>query len=84
MFTIWAKTVKDGRKTNELTYKKDEVFNINNLHTYLSDICKELDIETPIILKKHVLGFYNFNKAKFLPEDFTDSVNFDNFTIENI
>ncbi len=51
---------------------------------YLSDICEELDIPTPVMLKTHIFNYAKFRTVKFLPRDFTETPEFDKLVIENI
>lgn len=52
--------------------------------SYLMDICHEMDIPTPVLLKTHIFNFAKFNHVKFLPRDFVESVDFDCLLLENI
>ena len=53
MFSIWAKTqIKEKIKLNELIEFEDKFIKAN-FFDYVSKICNELDIPTPVILKKH-------------------------------
>lgn len=84
MFRIWAKVVKDGKIVNQVTYERDEKFVYSNFFEYLSDVCKALDIATPVLLKTHIFNYAKFNTVRFLPRDFAESVNFDKLILENI
>ena len=51
---------------------------------YLSDICHELDVPTPVLLKTHVFNFAKFNHVKFVPRDFVETFEYDQLFLENI
>ncbi len=48
----------------------------------ISDICNELDISRPIILKKHLNDLYQFSRVVFRPADFIEPVRFEQFSLE--
>jgi hypothetical protein len=84
MVRIWAKIIKDNEIVKSYVYeKKDVVFDVHHLAIYLMDICGEMDIETPVILSKHIKQYYYFNSTKFLKGDFISEQNFDSLVIEN-
>ncbi len=56
MFRIWAKVIADGKITKQLTYERDEKFTYSQFFSYLADICEELDIATPVLLKTHIFN----------------------------
>lgn len=84
MFRIWAKVIKDGKIIEQVTYEKDDKFTYSHFFNYLADICEELDIPTPILLKTHIFNYAKFNTVRFLPRDFAESVDFDRLVLENI
>lgn len=84
MFRIWAKVFKDGKIIGQTTYEKDDKFAYSHFFEYLADICEELDIATPILLKTHIFNYAKFNTVRFLPRDFAETVDFDKLVLENI
>ncbi|MGN0804138.1 MAG: hypothetical protein ACI4MS_02025 [Candidatus Coproplasma sp.] len=84
MFKIWGKVIKDGKIIKQTTYEKDDKFVYSHFFNYLSDICEELDIATPILIKTHIFNYAKFNFVNFLPRDFAESVEFDKLVLENI
>lgn len=83
MVKIWAKIINDNKIVRSIIYTHDSNYDTANFLTYLIDICYELDIPTPIILKSHTHNFYHFNIAKFRTPDFVESINFDTLLLEN-
>ncbi len=84
MFRIWAKVFKDGKIIGQTTYEKDDKFAYSRFFEYLADICEELDIATPILLKTHIFNYAKFNTVRFLPRDFAETVDFDKLILENV
>ena len=84
MFRIWAKVIKGEKIINQVTYRRDEKFTYSDFWKYISDICEELDISTPIVLKTHIFSYAKFRTVKFLPRDFAETPEFDKLVIDNI
>lgn len=84
MFRIWAKIFKGEKIIKQITYERDEKFTYSQFFTYLADICEELDIPTPVLLKNHIFGYAKFRTVKFLPRDFAETPEFDKLVLDNI
>ena len=84
MFRMWAKVLIGEKIVKQITYERDEKFVYSSFFFYLSDICEELDIPTPVMLKTHIFNYAKFRTVKFLPRDFTETPEFDKLVIENI
>ncbi len=69
---------------NQITYESDDKFVYSQFFSYLSDICAELDIATPILLKTHIFNYAKFRTVRFLPRDFADRPDFDKLVLDNI
>ena len=82
MFKIWAKTIKNDRVKKSHIYKGEDTFQIKLFSKYLGDICEQMDVPTPVLLKSHIKNFDAFNMTRFLPSDFVESVDFDRLTLE--
>ena len=80
---IWAKLITDGKIQKQFVYEKQERLTYSRFF-YLSDICHELDIPTPVLLKTHIFNFAKFNHVKFIPRDFVESLDYDQLFLENI
>ena len=48
----------------------------------LHDLCQDLDLCRPVILRKHVNDLRQFSRVVFKPADFIETVDFDEFEIE--
>ncbi len=54
------------------------------LHEAIGDMCSEMDISRPLVLKKHVDDFNKFLRVVFKKDDFIENVVFDQFVLELI
>lgn len=84
MFRIWAKVIRDGKIIKQVNYERAEKFAYSEFFHYLADICEELDIATPILLKTHIFNYAKFNTVRFLPRDFAEPPGFDKLVLENV
>ena len=84
MFRIWAKVYADDRIVKQTTYSREEKFTYANFFRYLADICGELDVPTPVLLKTHIMNYAKFNHVVFRPRDFVETPDFEKLVLENI
>lgn len=84
MFRIWAKVLRGEKIIKQITYQSDDRFVYSEFFKYLSDICAELDIATPILLKTHIFNYAKFRTVRFLPRDFAEKPDFDKLVLDNI
>ena len=80
---IWAKLMKDGKIKKQFVYERDESIVYSKFFEYLTDISQKLDVSTPVLLKTHIFNFAKFNRVKFLPKDFVESLPYDQLLLEN-
>lgn len=84
MFRIWAKVMREGHILRQTTYLGKERFTYAGFFGYLTEMCDELDIPTPVLLKAHLFQYAKFNHVIFRPADFMEEVPFDRLVLENI
>ena len=84
MFKIWGKIIKDGKIIKQVTYEREDKFTYSQFFNYLADICEQLDIATPVLLKTHIFNYAKFNMVKFIPRDFAEPVDFDRLVLDNV
>ena len=84
MFRIWAKVLKEEHIQKQFVYESTKKFSYSDFFAYLSDICSELDIPTPVLIKTHIFHYAKFNHVVFRPDDFIEEVPFDKLWLENI
>ncbi|MBR6778868.1 MAG: hypothetical protein IKM43_01775 [Clostridia bacterium] len=80
MIKIWGKIVTRERVVRTSYTEVDE--SKTSFFSMLKDVSQSLGIQTPILLDKHVHDFNLFHITIFKPDDFIDTVNFDQFIIE--
>lgn len=83
MVRIWGKLIKDEKILKDYLLEKDEKFSIVSFLDYVEDMCYNLDIPQPVVLKYHIKNYFTFNNAKFKAGDFVEHINFDEFVLEN-
>ena len=83
MTKIWAKTMLEQKITRSFVLSSVDKFSTAYFFDYLSTICHELDIPTPVILKTHANHFEQFNIVRFKQTDFVESIDFDMLVLEN-
>ena len=84
MFRIWAKVYAEDRIAKQMTYESEEKFTYSAFFRYLSEICGELDVPTPVLLKPHIMNYAKFRHVVFRPRDFVEPVSFEKLILENI
>lgn len=83
MLKIWAKIITDDRIVKDLLYKRPMKYASSDFMTHLMEICYELDIPTPVVLKSHKYNFAKFNSTFFRVGDFVETVDFERLVLEN-
>lgn len=84
MFRIWAKILKEEHIQKQFVYESEKRFAYADFFSYLSEICTQLDIPTPVLLKTHVFNYAKFNHVAFRAGDFIEEIAFDKLLLENI
>ncbi len=84
MVQISSKLIKNHKTIKSFTYKNVGEYESDEFYFHVSEICRRLDIATPIIIKYHRDNYEQFNFVKFKPDDFIDSVSFDVLLLENV
>ena len=81
---IWAKLMAEGRIRKQFVYENPEKLTYSRFFEYLTEICHELDIPTPVLTKTHIFNFAKFNHVKFPARDFVESLGYEYLFLENI
>lgn len=86
MMKVWAKVLTDHRIMNETVreFSSARPSDMEGWSVLLHELCQDLDLCRPVILKKHVNDLKQFSRVVFKPADFIESVDFDEFEIEVI
>ena len=79
---IWTKTIKGEKIIKDIIWSPNGVFNLNDLASYIEEICNSIDEPTPIILRKHLNHLNEFSNTQFKQDDFVEKIFFDKMVIE--
>ena len=83
MIRIWAKVIKNNKIEKQTIYCHDGITDYSIFFEYLRDICEQLDIATPVLIKTHLFNYAKYNTVKFVQEDFLEKIDFDKLILEN-
>ncbi len=84
MIRIWAKIIKKGKIIKQWVLEKGESMDYSVFFDYLREICENLDIPTPVLIKQHLFNYAKYNSVKFTADDFMESISFDRLVLENL
>jgi len=83
MIKFWGKCIKNHKIIKQATYAVNvDKIDWSLFYGYMSELSRALDLPTPIIIKSHIFDFAKFNCVKFVPSDFVEAVDFDQFFVE--
>lgn len=79
-----GRLIKGNKTINKSTVieEKDDLPYRELLERCLINLCKELDIQVPLWLRKNTSEFAAFQKTSFNREHFIEDIKFDRFEIE--
>ncbi|MCX7922877.1 MAG: hypothetical protein N3B21_12840 [Clostridia bacterium] len=80
---LYGRIVKDGRVIRDaIVEKNDENMSFrDSLEHCLINLCRELESQVPMWLKKNSTEFINFHKTSFDKEHFIENIKFDRLEI---
>lgn len=81
---IWLKFMGEDKMLKNIVYDTGNTFDCNKLSDYLYEACQQLDEPTPVVVRKHITHFKDFNTTYFLPQDFVEDVDFFRLVVELI
>lgn len=79
---IWAATRDMDKIIKEVVMDFPAAHSEGEWNAVLGDICRELDLSRPVLLKKHLNELNTFRHTAFLPSDFMEGVDFSKFTLQ--
>ena len=80
----WAEAfLKDNKIVKQYMLEKFEVMDYSKFYDYLVEICENLDIPTPVLIKTHLFNYAKYNNVRFGESDFVESIDFDKLVLEN-
>lgn len=83
MVRIWAKVMKKDKILKQFMFEKDGQIDYSEFFDYLREICENLDIATPVLIKTHLFNYAKYNNVRFSASDFVEQINFDKLVLEN-
>ena len=83
MIKIWAKVMKNHKIIKSYVLEKEGSIDYSMFFDYLREICENLDIPTPVLIKTHLFNYAKYNNVRFSNSDFVESVPFDRLILEN-
>lgn len=84
MIRIWAKVLKNNKIIKQFVFERAESMDYSQFFDYLREICENLDIATPVLIKTHLFNYAKYNVVRFNKDDFMESIEFDKLVLENI
>ena len=83
MIRIWAKVMKKDKILKQYMFEKFTEMDYSDFFSYLKDICENLDISTPVLIKTHLFNYAKYNVVRFTQSDFVEQISFDKLVLEN-
>ena len=83
MIRIWAKVMKKDKILKQYVFERYEEMDYSEFFNYVSEICQNLDVPTPVIIKTHLFNYAKYNVVRFKKDDFVESIDFDKLVLEN-
>ena len=84
MVKIWAKVIKNDKIIKQYVFNKDGSIDYSEFFDFVTEICYQLDVPTPVVIKTHIFNYAKYNYVRFLPSDFVESITFYKLVLENI
>ncbi len=83
MIKISAKLITNQKVNKSINYISVDNYDSNDFYFYITEICRQLDLSTPIVINYHRECFEKFNSLKFTKDDFIDDFYYDYLFLEN-
>ena len=83
MIRIWAKVLKKDKIVKQYMLERNTAMDYSEFFDYLREICENLDIATPVLIKTHLFNYAKYNNVRFTSSDFVEPINFDKLVLEN-
>ena len=83
MIRIWAKVIKNDKIIKQYVLERFDKMDYSEFFSYLTEICSNLDIPTPVLIKTHLFNYAKYNNVRFKKDDFVEPINFDKLVLEN-
>ena len=81
---LWVKIVKGEKLLADRIFRTNLPLEKDSYEEYLQEICRQLDLSTPVSLSSHWHHLERFHIAEYKPRDFIEAVDFDKVIIEDV
>jgi hypothetical protein len=75
--------MKKGKILKQYMFEKAETMDYSEFFSYLREICENLDVPTPVLIKTHLFNYAKYNNVRFTKDDFIEPISFDKLVLEN-
>ncbi len=75
--------MKKDKILKQYVLEKEGSLDYSLFFDYLREICENLDIATPVLIKTHLFNYAKYNVVRFKESDFVESIPFDKLVLEN-
>lgn len=83
MVRIWAKIMVKDKIKKQWVFEREGEIDYSLFFEYLREICENLDIPTPVLIKTHLFSYAKYNVVRFNKNDFVEYIDFDKLVLEN-
>jgi len=83
MVRIWAKVMNKDKIIKQYVFEKEGEIDYSEFFDYLREICENLDIATPVLIKTHLFNYAKYNNVRFKQSDFVETIDFEKLVLEN-
>ncbi len=83
MIKISAKLITNQKVKKSIDFISVDDYESDKFYYYVSEICRQLDLSTPVIINYHRECYEKFNSLKFSKDDFVDDFHYDCLYLEN-
>jgi hypothetical protein len=75
--------MKKGKILKQYMFERAETMDYSEFFSYLREICENLDVPTPVLIKTHLFNYAKYNNVRFTKDDFIEPISFDKLVLEN-
>ena len=76
--------MKKDKILKQYMFEKTQTMDYSMFFDYLREICENLDVPTPVLIKTHLFNYAKYNTVRFTKDDFVEQISFDKLVLENI
>ena len=85
MFRIWGKLFRDNHLIKDIVVENGQnLSRTRKIFAGLEEICRELDLGTPIWLDVNIRDFKQLSRTRFTRDSFVEAIDFDYLELQVI